>query len=57
MLLSAENCAGSVFKAGIKFQESVFLIGLMALAAIKSFSVLLVIHLKPHSLDAAEAEV
>lgn len=57
MLLSAENSAGSVFEAEIGFQEPLFLTGLMAFVAIKSFPVLLVIHHIPHILAAAEGEV
>lgn len=55
-LLSAENPAGSVFKAEIGVQESVFLIGLMASASIKSRPVLGEIHLTPRGVDAAEVE-
>lgn len=44
-------------KAQIRFWESVFLIGLMALEAINSYPFLLVIHLILLSLDPAEVEV
>lgn len=56
-LLSAENPAGSVFKAETAFQESVFLVGLMASASVKSLPALVETDLIPHGLDAAEVGV